>query len=418
MAERLKIGVVGTGNIFEGWGGGSGHLPGLAWVVDEAQVVALCDVSEPALRRAEKALKKYFAEKAKECEERGFEEVAELLRSDAESVRLYTSLDEMLDRESLDILDVLTPAEHHKEAVLKALEAGCHVMCEKPLTRTWPEAREIEEAVEGSGKLLQYNEHLVFADPYVQMRRLVQEGAIGEPLCLFLSFCTGFGPGSYGYVKGRVGALLDMGSHAVVLAWFLLGFDLKPVRVWSLPPVGVSTKVRQVLVEGVPKEMPVDDDAHFAVEFEHPGTGRHAIAYIEVSWATKDFHGTRVIGTQGEMRPKGAEAIEVIDVHGSAREARIGHSGWLRFLPPPGYSGHPQEIKAMVRCVKEGTKPLCDHKIAAESIALLNACQLSEAKGRVAVSLEEFKGFAKELWEKTGADPLAFLSAICNPSAG
>lgn len=412
MAERLKIGVVGTGNVFEGWGGGSGHLPALAWVADEAQVVALCDVDERALRRAERALRGLYVEKAEEYERLGFGELAELLRSDAGSVRLYTSLDKMLEKESLDIVDVLTPAEHHPEAVVKSLKAGCHVMCEKPLARTWPEAKGIAEAVERSGRILQYNEQLVLADPYVQMRGLVQEGTIGEPLCVFISLCTGFGPGSFRYVKGKVGALLDMGSHAVVLAWFLLGFDLKPVRVWSLPPVGVATKVRQALVDGVPAEMPVDDDAHFAVEFEHPETGRHTTAYIEVSWTTKDFHDTKVVGTQGEIRPKGAETIEVLDVHGNSREVRVGHPSWLRIPPPPAYNGFPQEVRAMVRCVKEGRKPLCDHKIAAESIAILNACQLSEARGRKAVEVEEFKRFAEDLWERTKADPEAFLSAL------
>ncbi|MFA4016790.1 MAG: hypothetical protein RUDDFDWM_001901 [Candidatus Fervidibacterota bacterium] len=394
--ERLKIGVVGTGNIFEGWGGGSGHLPALSWVVDEAQVVALCDLDESALKRAEWALKKYYTEKAKECKEKGFEEIAELLRHDAESVRLYRSLDKMLAEEAIDIVDVLTPPEHHLEAVLKSLDAGCHVMCEKPLARDWLEAREIAQAVERSGKTFQYNEQLIFSAPYAQMRRLIQEGVIGEPLALFLSLCVSFGPGSYRYVKSGVGALLDMGSHAVVLAWFLLGFDLLPVRVQTLPPVGIATKVRHALDNGVPVEVTVDDDAHFAIEFEHPETGCHKMAYIEVAWTNRDFHETRVIGTQGEVKPKGSDAIEVTDVHGNVREIRISYPTWLRLLPPPAYNGFPQEIRAMIRCVKEGIKPLCDHKIASESIAILNACQLSEACGRKAVTVSEFK----ELMEK------------------
>jgi len=181
------------------------------------------------------------------------------------------------------------------------------------------------------------------------------------------------------------------------------------VRVWALPPVGVSTKIRQVLVDGVPMEMPVDDDAHFAVEFEHPETGRPAIAYIEVSWTNRDFHETKIVGTEGEMRPKGANAIEVADVRGNSREVTVGHPGWLRLLPPPAYNGFPQEIRAMVRSVKEGVKPYCDHKIAAESIAVLNACQLSEARGRKALTLEEFKKSAEEAWEESGRSPEAFL---------
>jgi len=63
---------------------------------------------------------------------------------------------------------------------------------------------------------------------------------------------------------------------------------------------------------------------------------------------------------------------------------------------PPGYGGHPQQLKAMVRIVKENVAPLCDVKIGAESIAIAQAVYLSEARGRKAITLSEFKEYAKK----------------------
>ncbi|MBU4429785.1 MAG: hypothetical protein KKE37_10590, partial [Verrucomicrobia bacterium] len=56
---------------------------------------------------------------------------------------------------------------------------------------------------------------------------------------------------------------------------------------------------------------------------------------------------------------------------------------------------HPQQLKAMVRLVKENATPLCDVKIGSESLSIAQAVYLSEAKGKKAVTLSEFKEYAK-----------------------
>ena len=203
------------------------------------------------------------------------------------------------------------------------------------------------------------------------------------------------------YTKGGVGALLDLGSHSIIKSWFLIGFDYIPKRVRTLSPEGISIRVKEGYDHGILRTLKVEDDAHFNVEFEDPSTGRWVNAYIEASWSYRDSHGLRIVGSKGEIKVVN-DAIEVIDVFGNSRKVEPWRESWLREPPPPAYNGFPQEIKAMLNCIKENARPLCDERIAAESIAVLNACYLSEAKGRTAIYLNEFKEMALKIMKEKG----------------
>ena len=64
---------------------------------------------------------------------------------------VYETVDQMLDREQLDALLVLTPNNNHRGSVMKGLERGLHILCEKPLGMSAREAREMTEAAERAG---------------------------------------------------------------------------------------------------------------------------------------------------------------------------------------------------------------------------------------------------------------------------
>ena len=394
LGNRTKTGVIGAGGIFEGWGKGSGHLPGYPWLVDEVRLACVCDLSEKSLRRAEAAVKKLYKEKADIHKENGNDELANLLLDDIKNLKLYTDIDEMLKAEALNLVDIITPCEHHLGIAQKSLNAGCHVMCEKPLASTWLNAEEIVKEVEKTGKLFQYGENLIFADPYYDIRKLIQKDEIGELEAIWLPLAIGE-PGNYSYTKAGIGSLLDMGIHGITLCWFLLGFDYIPKRVKSLSPEGVAIRMKDRLMNGVFKELTVEDDAHCVVEFENPVTGQWVNTYIEASWSYRDMQEFKVVGSNGEIGQK-EEAIEVRDSFGNSRLIDIFHPDFLNKVLPPGYSGFPQQLKSMVTCVKEETKPLCNEKIGSESLAIAQAVYLSETRGRKAVNLTEFKKYAKK----------------------
>lgn len=399
MEKRLKIGMVGTGGIFYGWGDGSGHLPGCPWVVDEARLTALCDSSEKNLNRAAAAVKKLYREKAAAHKENGNNELADLLLSDSKNLRLYTNLEAMLKEEKLDIIDIITPCEHHSMAVKQSLDAGCNVLCEKPLARTWIESEKIVNDVKKAGKVFLYGENLIYADPYHDIKKLIQKGEIGELEALWIPFSISE-PGNYNYTKGGVGALLDNGIHAITLAWFLVGFDYVPKRVKSLAPDGVSTRIKNRLIDGVVRELNVEDYASFVVEFENLESGHWVNTYLEASWSFDDTGVFKVVGSKGELNIED-EKIVVQDQFKNTHVRNIFHPGFLNMEMPPGYGGHPQQLKTMVRLVKENATPLCDEKIGSESLAIAQAVYLSEARGKKAVTLTEFKDYAKRFAGKS-----------------
>ena len=69
------------------------------------------------------------------------------LKLDMKEVKPYREVDEMLADPEIDLIDICTPTKTHREFSLKALEAGKHVLCEKPLARNVEDARAIAEAV-------------------------------------------------------------------------------------------------------------------------------------------------------------------------------------------------------------------------------------------------------------------------------
>lgn len=397
MDKRIKFGIVGTGGIFYGWGDGSGHLPGCPWVAEEARLAAICDVSATSLAKAAAAVRKLYRDKAAGHQADGRDDLAALLLADSENLKLYASLEDMLKAEKLDFVDIITPCEHHPAAIRQSLAAGCHVLCEKPLARTWLESEEIVREVEKAGKIFLYGENLMYADPYYDIQKLIQKGEIGELEAIWLPFSISE-PGNFSYTKCGVGSLLDMGIHAITLAWFMVGFDYLPKRVKALAPDGVSARIKNRLLDGRIKEMNVEDYADFVVEFECPVTGHWVNAYLEASWSFGDTGAFKVAGSRGEIKIDG-EKIVVVAPAGNSRVRNIFHPSFFNMLTPPGYAGHPQQLRAMVRLVKENAQPLCDVKIGSESLAIAQAVYLSEARGKKAVAVSAFKEYAKKFAE-------------------
>lgn len=403
--NRVRIGAVGTGGIFYGWGGTSGHLPAYPRI-DEAKVVALCDTSEVALQRAEYMLKKIFHQHAKAAEERGDTDAANRLREDANGVKCYTQIKEMLENEELELVDITSPPISHVSIAVEALKSGVNVMCEKPMARTWLECQEIVEAVAESGKLYQHNENLIYDYSWYGLRKFLDSGVIGEPLTVFLSMAIGDAKSiRWNANMSGGGALIDMGIHAITTIWFALGFDRKcPTKVKATEPHGIGIKMPKRLVKGVYQNVHVEDDAHIMVEFEDQGTGSWTTVHIEASWSYQDSRGGVIIGTNGSIENIGGESLKLIDPFGNSRQVQIGgprHD--MTEVAVEGYSGYLGEIRNMCNCVINGIKPMCDEKIGAESQAVVDAAYLSQLRGQKAVSLEEYKEYAKELKKMEGS---------------
>ncbi|OYT48710.1 hypothetical protein B6U79_02740 [Candidatus Bathyarchaeota archaeon ex4484_231] len=163
--ERVKVGVVGAGGIFRG-----AHL--LAYPnVNEARLTCLCDVSKETLKVSEKRMKELFLGRAKKAADEGNADLAERLREDAENVKTYSDLSEMLSKEDLDLVDICTPTKFHSPIAIEALNHGVNVMAEKPMARTYLECLEVVEALQGMFKPFEVED-----DAHIMIRFEDKEG--------------------------------------------------------------------------------------------------------------------------------------------------------------------------------------------------------------------------------------------------
>ncbi|MCS6858772.1 MAG: Gfo/Idh/MocA family oxidoreductase [Abditibacteriales bacterium] len=133
----------------------------------------------------------------------------------------YENYLDMLEKERLDAVSVLTPPAWHRAITEVALAAGVHVLCEKPLATTAVDARAMAEAAQRSGRLLVAQCHR-FHEPVRRARDLIQAGDLGELLTYRNRFSYLRGTPDE-ITRGRGGVLLDNGSHASYIFRFLLG---------------------------------------------------------------------------------------------------------------------------------------------------------------------------------------------------
>ena len=123
MERIVKVGIIGCGGIANGK-----HMPSLK-AVKGVEMVAFCDIIE---ERAVKAAAEYGTEDAK----------------------VYTDYKELLKDKDIEVVHVLTPNRSHSFITVDALEAGKHVMCEKPMAKTYADAQKMLDAAKRTGKKL------------------------------------------------------------------------------------------------------------------------------------------------------------------------------------------------------------------------------------------------------------------------
>ncbi len=99
-------------------------------------------------------------------------------------VKVYADYKEMLANEELDMVDICTPSFLHADMAIACLEAGYHVLCEKPMTLTEDEAQRVLEATKKTDKNFMAAHVVRFMAPYVYLRSIIQSGELGKLLRL------------------------------------------------------------------------------------------------------------------------------------------------------------------------------------------------------------------------------------------
>ena len=144
----LRIGLIGSGFIAN-----QKHLPAWQKIERDAKVVALCDVNSS---RAEEIARKYGVP------------------------RVYQDIDQMLEKEKVDIVDVCSPPQTHAALALRALQSGAHVLIEKPMAVSTEECDAIIAAASETRRHVCVAHSDLFYPAFAKARKLVSRGAIGE----------------------------------------------------------------------------------------------------------------------------------------------------------------------------------------------------------------------------------------------
>ncbi len=153
--------------------------------------------------------------------------------------KAYKSAEEMINDPEIDAISVCSPNSTHAPFSIMALEAGKHVLCEKPMALSLDETRAMLEAEKKAEKILMPGHNQRLIPTHRKARELIHDGAIGKPLFYECSFKHA-GPESWSMSKGdalwffdksraHFGVLGDLGSHKLDLIRFLTGKEIKTV---------------------------------------------------------------------------------------------------------------------------------------------------------------------------------------------
>jgi predicted dehydrogenase len=144
---------------------------------------------------------------------------------------VHDSYEAVVDDPQVQAVYIPLPNHLHKEWTLRAVRAGKHVLCEKPLALNAGEAQEMANAARQAGVLLMEAFMYRFHPRSRRVKALVEEGAIGDPRLVQATFCIGYvAPGDY-RLRPEMGggALLDVGCYAVSVSRWLLGAEPESV---------------------------------------------------------------------------------------------------------------------------------------------------------------------------------------------
>ena len=147
--------------------------------------------------------------------------------------KAYGSYEEMLKDCDVDAVYIATPPFVHKEQIMMCLNAGKHVLCEKPLMKTSEEAKECFELAKCKGLVLMEATKGVFTPTFLKIKELVDSGILGKIMLVEGSYCYNGGFDESHWVKKQEwagGGMYDVGIYALSSVLCLLNQKVKDVK--------------------------------------------------------------------------------------------------------------------------------------------------------------------------------------------
>lgn len=252
--EKVKIGVIGLGGVAQ-----LVHLPNLS-KMQNVELVAVAEVNKNRLH----TIADKFGVKNK-----------------------YTDYKDLLVKSDINAVIVTTPTSSHTEIAIDCLNAGKDVLVEKPLAKTYIEAKKIAETAKKNKRILMVGMNLRYRPDTMVLRSFINSGEIGEPFYIKCGWIRKQSSSEKWFTKKEEsggGVIIDLGIHILDLALWLLDYP-------SITSVSTQNYYHNT--------KSVEDTSINFIKCSNS-----AVINMEVSWSLpveKDHFYAEVYGTKGSF---------------------------------------------------------------------------------------------------------------------
>ncbi|NSW89432.1 MAG: Gfo/Idh/MocA family oxidoreductase [Firmicutes bacterium] len=352
--KKLKVGIIGCGGIANGK-----HMPSLK-KLDIVEMVAFCDIVK---ERAEEAAKKFGTSDAFVC----------------------TDYRDLLKDKSIDVVHICTPNKSHGFITVDALEAGKHVMCEKPMAKTAEDARKMVEAAKRTGKKLTIGYQNRFTPEAQYLYKVCRRGDLGEIYFAKAHAIRRRAVPTWGVFLNEEeqggGPLIDIGTHALDLTlWMMDNYRPRIVMGTTYHKLGKRKNAANAWGPWDPEKFTVEDSAFGFVVMEDGAT-----IILESSWALNTLQvgeaKTTLCGTEG-----GADMWDGLRINGEefsslyTKKPELG-AGGVAFYEGKAESASDKEARLWVESILNDTEPVVKPEQALVVTEILEAIYTSSKTG-------------------------------------
>ncbi|MFB5760630.1 Gfo/Idh/MocA family protein [Paenibacillus medicaginis] len=360
----LRVGIIGCGGIANGK-----HIPSLS-AQKNVELVAFCDI----------------------IEERAIESARKIGRED---IAIYTDYKELLKDESIDLIHVCTPNKSHSFITIDALEAGKHVMCEKPMAKTAKEARAMLETAKRTGKKLTIGYDNRYRPDSLLLKKIAERGDLGDIYFAKAHAIRRRAVPTWGVFLNEEeqggGPLIDIGTHALDLTlWLMDNYKVKSVVGNVYHKLGGKKDAANAFGPWDPERFTVEDSAFGFITMENGAT-----VVLESSWALNtldvDEAKSTLCGTEA-----GADMRDGLRINGE----EFGHlytklpelnTGGVAYFDGKSESQAARECRLWIESILSGTEPMVKPEQALVVTEVLEAIYESARTGKT-VYFEEVAG--------------------------
>jgi predicted dehydrogenase len=325
--DKLKIGIVGCGGIAN-----NKHLPAIKRN-GNFEIVAFCDI---VLDKAEEAKKKYGTEDA----------------------RVYSDYTELLKENDLAAVYVLTPNKSHAGISIAALKAGKHVMCEKPMAKSYAEAKQMLDTAKETGKLLTIGYQNRYRADSTYLKRACENGDLGEIYYARAHAVRRRAVPTWGVFLNEEeqggGPLIDIGTHALDLTlWMMNNYEPESVTGSVYHKLAGQREQGNAFGEWDPEQFTVEDSAFGFIKMKDGAT-----IHLEASWALNtlevDEAKTSLCGTKAGADMKEGLRINRVQYNKQSVEKPDLNSGGVAFFDGQGEQDSDIEQRTFYNAITKG----------------------------------------------------------------